>query len=199
MNYQSTWQYPAYPQPTLWSQAKNKLTALSSTHPVLVNNNSVTHNLAKSSVNNDNIEEMPGMVSELVYCDSSMIISHILLPLLRQSGLESRWLLWVTPNMKLSRSWLNNAGLPLEKIVQLNKFDSISTVDAMEKALASGNYSVVLGWLPSLTDEENHRLQMAAQKGHSLGFVMRPQKNDNKADPFSRQPNALQIHSFCYH
>ncbi|WP_348987058.1 SOS-induced cell division inhibitor SulA [Xenorhabdus sp. SGI240] len=137
-----------------------------------------------------------GMVSELVYNEHQPVINHILLPLLHQSGKENRWLLWVNPNKRLNRQWLIDAGLPLNKIVQLNQIHPIASISAMEKALASGNYSVVLGWLPELSEYQLSTLQIAAQKGITLGFIMRPQ---NLSHPFITQANKLQIHSDYYH
>ncbi|MBD2782097.1 SOS-induced cell division inhibitor SulA [Xenorhabdus szentirmaii] len=137
-----------------------------------------------------------GMVSELIYNEQQSAISHILLPLLRQSGSEERWLLWVTPDKRLSRQWLVNSGLPLNKVVQLHQIHPMASIEAMEKALASGNYSVVLGWLPELSEYEMNKLQLAAQKGTALGFIMRPQK---LAHQFISQLNRLHIHSIYYH
>ncbi|WP_418384915.1 SOS-induced cell division inhibitor SulA [Xenorhabdus hominickii] len=137
-----------------------------------------------------------GLVSELIYNEHQSVINHILLPLLRQSGNEKRWLLWVTPNKKLSRNWLINSGLPLNKVVQLNQILPMASIEAMEKALASGNYSVVLGWLPELSEYEANKLQLAAQKGTALGFIMRPQ---NLTHQFMSQLNRLQIYSVYYH
>ncbi|MBC8948924.1 SOS-induced cell division inhibitor SulA [Xenorhabdus sp. TS4] len=137
-----------------------------------------------------------GMVSELVYNEHQPVINHILLPLLHQSGKENRWLLWVNPNKRLSRQWLIDAGLPLNKVIQLNQIRPIASINAMEKALASGNYSVVLGWLPELSEYQLNTLQIAAQKGITLGFIMRPQ---NLSHPFIAQSNRLQIYSNYYH
>ncbi|MDX7019389.1 SulA-like leucine-rich domain-containing protein, partial [Klebsiella aerogenes] len=78
-------------------------------------------------------------------------------------------LLWLSPQQKLNRSWLKETGLPLNKIIQLNHVDSINTVELMEKALLSGNYSVVLGWLPEISSEEMKRLEYAASIGKALG------------------------------
>ncbi|MDC9613048.1 cell division inhibitor SulA [Xenorhabdus khoisanae] len=137
-----------------------------------------------------------GMVSELIYNEHQPTINHILLPLLRQTGNENRWLLWVTPNKRLSRQWLISSGLPLNKIVQLNQIRPIASISAMEKALASGNYSIVLGWLPELSEYEVNRLQLAAQRGTALGFIMRPQ---NLTHQLVSPSNRLHIHSIYYH
>lgn len=143
-----------------------------------------------------------GMVSELLY-QNPLVINHILLPLLKQYSHESRWLLWLSPQQRLNRSWLKNAGLPLDKIIQLNHSNTINTVDLMEKALMSGNYSVVLAWLPEISSEEMKRLESAASKGKSLGFIMRQQINTNihleSTNTSKRHLNSVKIHSTHYH
>ncbi|KAA1184328.1 SOS-induced cell division inhibitor SulA [Photorhabdus heterorhabditis] len=154
---------------------------------------------SRSSPTQDNSVGGGGIVSELIYSDNQSVINHILLPLLRESGNESRWLLWVSPHKKLSRQWLINSGLPLDKIVQLNHINSITTVDAMERALASGNYSVVLGWLPKLSERDTVKLQSAARKGNALGFIMRPQNVNKGTNCTELQSNLLKIHSIYYH
>ena len=79
----------------------------------------------------------------------------------------------------------------------------ISTVDLMEKALVSGNYSVVLGWLPEISSEEMKRLESAASKGKTLGFIMRQQINTNihleSSNASKRHLNSVKIHSIHYH
>lgn len=146
--------------------------------------------------------EKHGMVSELLY-HNPLIISHILLPLLKQYSYESRWLLWLNPQQKLNRTWLKEADLPLNKIIQLNHINTITTVDLMEKALMSGNYSVVLGWLPEISPEEMKSLEYAASKGKTLGFIMRQQNNHNihleGTHSSKRHLNSVKIHSLHYH
>lgn len=138
-----------------------------------------------------------GIISEVVYFEDQPMVGHILLPLLRQLGTQSRWLLWLTSSRKLSRPWLMQSGLPLEKMVQLRQPTAFDTVAAMEKALLTGNYSVILGWFPGeLTDNEKRRLRDAAQQGGSYGFIMYPQNETNRS---SGQFSGLKIHSSRYH
>ncbi len=66
----------------------------------------------------------------------------------------------------------------------------------MEKALASGNYSVVLGWLPELSEYEVQKLQLAAHKGTALGLIMRPQ---NLSGQLKILPSTIKVHSTYYH
>ncbi|MEE3661860.1 SOS-induced cell division inhibitor SulA [Brenneria sp. g21c3] len=138
-----------------------------------------------------------GVISEIAYSADQPIVAHLLLPLLQQLGAQSRWLLWLSPQQKLSRPWLQQSGLPLDKSVQLNHINPLFTVDAMEKALLSGNYSAVLCWLSDdLTEEEKVRLRRAAQSGNTYGFIMRPENTNIGAH---RLFPSLKIHSTLYH
>ncbi|WP_413734436.1 SOS-induced cell division inhibitor SulA [Sodalis sp. RH21] len=138
-----------------------------------------------------------GIISEVVYDEDQSVVGHILLPLLRLLGTQSRWLLWLTPSRKLSRPWLEQSGLPLEKMVQLRQPSAYDSVAAMEKALLTGNYSVILGWFPQeLTADDKIRLREAAQHGGTYGFIMYPQ---NEVCRKSGQFSGLKIHSTLYH
>lgn len=137
-----------------------------------------------------------GLISELVYHEHQPAVAQLLLPLLQQLGMQSRWLLWLTPQQKLSKRWLQQSGLPVGKMVQLSQISPLDTVEAMEKALLTGNYSVVLGWLPDLTEEDRLKLRRAAELGNAYGFIMRPQRDIN---PIHGQCSTLKIHSSLYH
>ncbi|HEY1847418.1 MAG TPA: SOS-induced cell division inhibitor SulA [Buttiauxella sp.] len=155
---------------------------------------SVALTSAESFAGND----VRGLISEVVYSEDQPWMTHmLLLPLLKQLGQQSRWQLWLTPQQKLSRQWVQEAGLPLTKVMQANQVDPLFTVDAMVKALQTGNYSVVIGWLPAeLTDEEHFRLLNAAEKGNAIGFIMRPTRT---AGSGCRPRTGLKIHSSLYH
>jgi len=139
-----------------------------------------------------------GWISELTYSeDQPGMTQMLLLPLLQQLGTQSRWQLWLTPPQKLSRRWLQQSGLPLDKVMQIPQAGQISTVDAMIKALQTGNYSVVLGWLPEEIDGDDRlRLDEAAAMGQALGLIMRPQYRVSSSP---RPESGLKIHSTLYH
>ena len=138
-----------------------------------------------------------GLISELVYSENQPAVTQLLLPLLQQLGKQSRWLLWLAPQQKLSRQWVQSAGLPLAKVMQVSQLDPLFTVDAMVKALQTGNYSVVIGWLPEeLTDEEHLQLSSAAEMGNAIGFIMRPTRISETG---CRPRSELKIHSSLYH
>jgi len=151
----------------------------------------------KTPLEDDSASMARGLISEVVYFEDQPLVAPILLPLLRQLGAQSRWLLWLTSARKLSRAWLKQSGLPLEKMVQLRQLTASDTVAAMEKALLSGNFSVILGWFPEeLTAGEKRRLRDAALQGESFGFIMYPQKEAYRS---SGQFSGLKIQSARYH
>lgn len=52
---------------------------------------------------------------------------------------------------------------------------SCHTLESMVRALRTGNYSVVIGWLTEeLTEDEHAELVKAADEGNAMGFIMRP-------------------------
>ena len=81
--------------------------------------------------------------------------------------------------------------------MQINQLSPCDTVESMIRALRTGNYSVVIGWLPDeLTEEEHLRLTEAAEEGNAIGFIMRPVHPDS----YRRgQLSGLKIHSNLYH
>ncbi|MTD26573.1 SOS-induced cell division inhibitor SulA [Erwinia sorbitola] len=139
-----------------------------------------------------------GQISELIYSENQPGMTQLLLlPLLQQLGTQSRWQLWLTPPQKLSRDWLQRSGLPLDKVMQSPSSGAINTVEAMIKALQTGNYSVVLGWLAEdISEVDRRRLQEAASSGQALGLIMR---SENSIFPSGRPLNGLRIHSSLYH
>lgn len=139
-----------------------------------------------------------GWITELSYSDQQPGMMHmLLLPLLQQLGLQSRWQLWLTSAHKLNRQWLLQAGLPLEKSMHIAHSNRYSTVDAMSKALRTGNYSVVLAWIQDeLSEHERHQLEKAAAEGQALGLIMRATSSVNLA---ARPVNQLKIHSTLFH
>jgi len=146
----------------------------------------------------DNTSVATGLISEVVYReDQPMMTQLLLLPLLQQLGQQSRWLLWLTPQQKLSREWVQSAGLPLAKVMQINQLSPGLTLESMIRALRTGNYSVVIGWhAEELTEEEHQRLAAAAEEGNAIGFVMRPVRHN----PLAARPHSgIKIHSNLYH
>lgn len=136
------------------------------------------------------------LIGELLYDEDHNMIAHLLVPLLQQLGKQPRWLLWLTPQQKLSKEWLQKVKLPVDKTVQMNHIDPIERFDAMEKALLTGNYSVVIGWLPKITENERIKLRQAAVTGKAYAFIMHRQQNVVTSQGHSC---TLKIHFSLYH
>ncbi|MDF7657564.1 cell division inhibitor SulA [Erwiniaceae bacterium L1_54_6] len=138
-----------------------------------------------------------GGITELRYSEQPGMMPLLLLPVLKELSLQSRWQLWLTPAHKLNRQWMQQSGLPLEKSMHITESERYSTVESMVKALRTGNYSVVLAWIPyELNDEERWELKQAAAEGEALGLVMRPQGYEAV---LSRQPSSSKIPSDLFH
>ncbi|WP_105664696.1 SOS-induced cell division inhibitor SulA [Cronobacter dublinensis] len=142
--------------------------------------------------------ETKGLISEVMYNeDQPWMTQLVLLPLLQQLGQQSRWQLWLTPQQRLSREWVESSGLPLTKVMQVCQMNPQVTIDSMIRALETGNYSVVIAWLhDDLTDDEHRRLTEAAEKGNAMGFLMRPVQPSLTGD---RPRSGLRIHSRMVH
>ncbi|MDO6406332.1 MAG: SOS-induced cell division inhibitor SulA [Pantoea sp.] len=152
-----------------------------------------SHRFATSDVAQPSL----GGITELRYSEQPGMMQLLLLPVLKQLSLQSRWQLWLTPAHKLNRHWMQQSGLPLEKSMHITESERYSTVESMVKALRTGNYSVVLAWIPyELNDDERRELKQAAAEGEALGLVMRPQGHDGV---LCRQPSASKIPSDLFH
>lgn len=126
-----------------------------------------------------------------------MMTQLLLLPLLQQLGQQERWQLWLTPQQKLSRQWVQASGLPLSKVMQVSQMLPGTTLESMIRALRTGNYSVVIGWVAEeLSEEDQYRLVNAAEEGNAMGFIMRPVRTTSQP---TRQFSGLKIHSNLYH
>ncbi|MGF7163904.1 cell division inhibitor SulA [Pantoea sp. AN62] len=125
------------------------------------------------------------------------MMQMLLLPLLQQLSQQSRWQLWLTPAHKLNRAWLQQSGLPLDKSMHIADSERMNAVEAMIKALRTGNYSVVLAWIPyELDEDERRQLENAAAEGDALGLILR--SSGTPEAPLGPQ-NALKIQSDLFH
>ncbi|AWH87129.1 SOS-induced cell division inhibitor SulA [Limnobaculum parvum] len=113
-------------------------------------------------------------VSEIIYDPQNPFTLHLLLPFLQQLGHQPRWQLWLSPERRLNRYWINSLGLPENKTIGLNSVSTESGIEMMEKALRSGNFSSVIAWLPAMSMTLKERLNQAAKEGDCYGFILQP-------------------------
>jgi|GEM_PF-3940848 len=144
-----------------------------------MNNLIVDHNSIQSATmpSVTSLYRNGGLISEINYDPNQPFVFNLLLPFLQQLSFQPRWQLWIAPQYKLNRSWLERVGLPTDKIMQMPNTSTEQAINKMEKALESGNFSTVLIWLSNIDEQTKYRLQSAAEKGNSYGFIM---ISDNK-------------------
>jgi protein ImuA len=65
-------------------------------------------------------------------------------------------------------------GIPLERTVLVRPKGPKETLWALEQALRSRGLAVVFGWLGKVDDRTFRRLQLAAEVGRGVGFLLRP-------------------------
>jgi hypothetical protein len=65
-------------------------------------------------------------------------------------------------------------GIPLERTVVVQPPSTRAELWALELALRSRAVAVALGWLGNVNDRVCRRLQLAAEAGGSIGFLLRP-------------------------
>lgn len=125
------------------------------------------------------------------------MMQMLLLPLLQQLSQQSRWQLWLTPAHKLNRAWLQESGLPLNKSMHIADSERLNAVEAMVRALRTGNYSVVLAWIPyELDEDERRQLENAAAEGEALGLILR---SGGTLEAPLRPQNSIKIQSDLFH
>lgn len=159
-------------------------------HP---NNSRYAHHYASSSVP----ASQGGGITELRYSEQPGMMQMLLLPLLQQLSQQSRWQLWLTPAYKLNRTWLQESGLPLDKSMHIADSERLNAVEAMVKALRTGNYSVVLAWIPyDLDEDERRQLENAAAEGEALGLILRA---SGTSEAPLRPQTGIKIQSDLFH
>lgn len=65
-------------------------------------------------------------------------------------------------------------GVPLARTIVIQPGSASDALWALEQALRCRAVSVALAWIDALHDRAFRRLQLAAEKGGSLGFLLRP-------------------------
>jgi cell division inhibitor SulA len=105
---------------------------------------------------------------------------YLLLPVLAALTRRpsSRWCAWIAPPFEPYAPALAAHGIALEKLFVVR---GDSPAWAFEQALVSGACDVVLGWARELRGRDIRRLQLAAEKGRTLGVLFRPRQAANES------------------
>jgi hypothetical protein len=92
----------------------------------------------------------------------------------------ARWCVWVAPPLMPFAPALAAAGVAIE---QLAVVGGARPLWAFEQVLASGACDVALAWITRPKPRELRRLQLAAEKGRTLGILFRPRSAIREVSP----------------
>ncbi|MBT0724385.1 cell division inhibitor SulA [Rosenbergiella sp. S61] len=138
-----------------------------------------------------------GGINQICYDNASpTLLNLLLLPAIKQLGQQAKWMLWLTPENKLDRAWLENSGISLNKSVQVPMLNNEQKMDSMIQAIKSGNYSVITVWLNStLTVEQQNTLDYLAKESDTVVFILRKNSTNYRS---ARQVSHQKIPTFAF-
>ena len=85
----------------------------------------------------------------------------------------ARWCVWVAPPLMPFAPALASQGMVLDRVVLVG---GAHPLWAFEQTLGSGACDAVLAWARQLRLREIRRVQLAAERGRTLGVLFRPQQ-----------------------
>src|SRR5690348_3729783 len=85
----------------------------------------------------------------------------------------ARWCVWVAPPLVPFAPALASCGVVLDRVAVVG---GARPLWAFEQTLGSGACDAVLGWVRQPKPRDIRRLQLAAERGRTLGVLFRPQR-----------------------
>jgi hypothetical protein len=88
----------------------------------------------------------------------------------------ARWCVWVAPPLEPFAPSLASHGVALERVLVVRdpRRSTQGALWALEQSLGSGACDIVLAWAKKPRAKEIRRLQLAAERGRTLGVLFRP-------------------------
>jgi hypothetical protein len=90
----------------------------------------------------------------------------------------ARWCVWVTPPLVPFAPALVSCGVVLDRLAVVG---GARPLWAFEQTLGSGACDAVLGWVRQMKPRDIRRLQLAAERGRTLGVLFRPRRAAREA------------------
>lgn len=114
-----------------------------------------------------------GALTELLPERSGIGELRLLMPTLARLSRGPRWVAWIDPPYVPYAAGLYAYGVDLAHTLVVHPRSADERLWALEQALSAGTCAAVLGWPGALDAKASRRLQLAAEKGDSLGFLFR--------------------------
>lgn len=107
---------------------------------------------------------------------------RLLMPVLAHLSVQipARWCAWVAPPMQPFAPALVAHGIALSRQLVVR---ADAPLWALEQVLSSGACEMALGWLRVATPRSLRRLQLATERGRTLGIVFRSWRCSREASP----------------
>ena len=90
----------------------------------------------------------------------------------------ARWCVWVAPPLVPFAPALVSCGVVLDRVAVVG---GARPLWALEQTLGSGACDAVLGWVRQVKPRDLRRLQLAAERGRTLGVMFRPRRAAREA------------------
>lgn len=131
----------------------------------------------------------PASITELHIEREGIGELRLLAPFLAQLSRRLSWTAWIAPPYIPYAPALAALGIDLGRQLLIRSANRKDLLWTLEQTLSSGVCSAVLAWPENIAYHHLRRLQLAAQTGHSCGFLFRPA-------PAIKQPSAaaLRLH-----
>jgi hypothetical protein len=97
---------------------------------------------------------------------------------------EARWWVWMMPSPLVPFApALLESGAALERVLVIRAPAAAAAAWAFEQSLRSGACDAVMGWLTDLRARDIRRLQLAAERGRTLGILFRSRRAAREPSP----------------
>ena len=115
-----------------------------------------------------------GALSELLNEREGIGEFSLLAPALAHLTGGGRWVVFVSPPYIPYAPALEQAGLDLARLLLIRAASPQDRLWALEQALRSDSCGAALGWPDALDERVSRRLQLAAERGNTLGVLFAP-------------------------
>lgn len=91
---------------------------------------------------------------------------------LAQLSQQGRWIVLINPGFSGYKTILANAGVRMDRVLQVRARDEVEALWATERALTSGTTSAVVSWVDQLDHKDKRRLQLVAKSARAVGIIL---------------------------
>ncbi len=108
---------------------------------------------------------------------------RLIMPALARITQSERQVAMISPPFIPFAAALSQQGLRLERLLIIRATQPVDALWACEQTLRCGSFGAVIAWPTAIKDREIRRLQLAAEAGHSIGFLYRSSAAVAEASP----------------